>query len=296
MDEMTIRFMRRLAFLIGEIGIVIAIGEALVLRFVAGRSYDWRAALVSFVLFFGYLVSSITPLAIALPGVNWLYQHRIAQPEALGVWSFVLLFLTLEFFYYWLHRFGHRVRWFWVTHSVHHTSNDLNIWTSYRIGWTSRLMSNYIVLAPIVLLGFQPRAVFAGYSLILGYQFWIHAAWIPKLGFLEGIINTPSAHRVHHGGNVEYLNANYGAVLLIFDRLFNTYRAERADVPVRYGLAQPLYSYNPLRIAFDQLIPMVRDVLKARSLREAVKLIFGPPEWRPQSTEATTGDLSRPLA
>ena len=64
------------------------------------------------------------------------------------------------------------------------------------------------------------------------YQFWLHTTWVPKLGWLEGIVNTPSAHRVHHGSNPEYLDANYGGVLMVFDRLFGTYRAERDDVPV----------------------------------------------------------------
>lgn len=45
---------------------------------------------------------------------------------------------------------------------------------------------------------------------------------------------TPSAHRVHHGSNPEYLDKNFGSMLIVWDRLFGTYAPE--TVPVRYGL------------------------------------------------------------
>jgi sterol desaturase/sphingolipid hydroxylase (fatty acid hydroxylase superfamily) len=293
MDPKTIALVRLIALGIGVVGLIAALIEALALRFVAGRPYDWRAALISVGIFVGYVLSGLTPTAIALPGGDWLYEHRLLHPETLGVWGFVLLFFGVEFLYYWLHRLGHRVRWFWITHSVHHTSNDLNISTSYRIGWTGRIMSIYIVLAPMVWLGFLPRAVFAAYALLLGYQFWVHADWIPKLGFVEGILNTPSAHRVHHGGNIEYLDANYGGVVMIFDRIFGTYRPEIDGVPVRYGLAKPLHTYNPFRIVFSQVAPMVRDIFHARSPHELIRYVFGPPGWRPDGESATTEDLRR---
>jgi sterol desaturase/sphingolipid hydroxylase (fatty acid hydroxylase superfamily) len=230
------------------VGVTSSILEAVGLKFFAKRDFDWRAFLTSFALFFGYVfLTALIPIAIALPGAFWLYEHRLFDLSGYGVWSYVLLLLGLEFLYYWQHRFYHRVRWGWVSHVVHHTSNDLNIATSYRIGWTGKITATYFVLAPLVVLGFDPATTFAFYGALIGYQFWLHADWIPKLGFLEGILNTPSAHRVHHGGNLEYVDANYGGVLMIFDRMFGTYRPELDDVPVRYGLVVPLHTYNPFK-------------------------------------------------
>ena len=79
------------------------------------------------------------------------------------------------------------------------------------------------------------------------YQFWLHADWIPRLGWLEYVFNTPSSHRVHHARNPEYLDANYGGVLIVFDRLFGTYIAERADVPLRLrpDLASQVVAQHP---------------------------------------------------
>ncbi len=114
---------------------------------------------------------------------------------------------------------------------------------------------------PLIWLGFEPRVVFEMLSLNLLYQFWIHATWIPRLGWLEYVLNTPSAHRVHHAANLEYLDANYGGVLIVFDRLFGTYRGERDDVPCRYGLVEPMVGYNPLRIELLQWQRLGRDLL-----------------------------------
>ena len=144
---------------------------------------------------------------------------------------------------------------------------------------------------PLIWFGFDPRVVFAMLSLNLLYQFWIHATWIPKLGWLEFVLNTPSAHRVHHAANLEYLDANYGGVLIVFDRLFGTYRAERDDVPCRYGLVVPMVGYNVLRIELHQWRTLARDLLAARSLRAVVGHLAMPPGWRPDGRGATTEDL-----
>ena len=69
----------------------------------------------------------------------------------------------------------------------------------------------------------------------------------PRLGWLEGIFNTPSNHRVHHARNPEYLDANFGGVLVVFDRLFGTYIPERDDVPLRLRHRSRLPSPRAIR-------------------------------------------------
>ena len=61
-----------------------------------------------------------------------------------------------------------------------------------------------------------------------------------------------------------YIDRNYGGVLIVFDRLFGTFAAERDDLPCRYGLVTPLKSNNPIRIAFHEWLKMARD-LSARA-------------------------------
>jgi sterol desaturase/sphingolipid hydroxylase (fatty acid hydroxylase superfamily) len=140
----------------------------------------------------------------------------------------------------------------------------------------------------MIWLGFAPQAVFAALSLNLLYQFWLHTEWVPKLGWLEEVLNTPSHHRVHHASNVEYIDANYGGVLIVFDRLFGTFARERADLPCRYGLVTPLHSYNPLRIAFHEWLKLAGDLTRARSMRAVAGTLFGPPAGRPARETSTS--------
>jgi sterol desaturase/sphingolipid hydroxylase (fatty acid hydroxylase superfamily) len=270
---------------------VIASGvEAVVLARL--RSYDWRASAVSlFDLFARVAVQIFLPLSIAAPLILLAQQHRVGMIALDGATALLALFLGQEFCYYWFHRAAHRVRWFWCNHAVHHSPNELNLSAAYRIGFLGRATGSSLFYVPLIWLGFETRVVFEMLSLNLLYQFWIHATWIPRLGWLEGVINTPSAHRVHHATNLEYLDANYGGVLLVFDRLFGTYRAERDDVPCRYGLVVPMTGYNPLRIELYQWLSLGRDLLAARSLRAVLGHLAMPPGWRPDGRGTTTEDL-----
>ena len=254
--------------------------------------YDWRATGVSLLdLVTRVTIQIFLPLSIVTPLVIAAYEHRLWTIALDGWLAVLLLFVGQEFCYYWYHRAAHRVRWFWCNHSVHHSPNQLNLAAAYRIGILGRLTGTAVFFVPLVWLGFPVRVVFEVLSLNLLYQFWIHATWIPKLGWLEYVFNTPSAHRVHHAANLDYLDANYGGVLIVFDRLFGTYRAERDDLPCRYGLVTPVASYNPLKIEFGQWMLLLKDLGGARSLREIWGYLAMPPGWRPDGPGSTTEAL-----
>ncbi len=183
----------------------------------------------------GRRLTDFLPLWLAMPGGQWLYEHRLLDVNLNAWWGLLLLFFGLEFFYYWFHRLSHEMRWFWASHAVHHSSNQMNLSTACRLAWTSKIGMSLVFFLPMCALGYTPEVVVCAFGINLLYQFWIHTKWIPSLGPLEGIINTPSAHRVHHAANLEYLDANYGGVLMIFDRMLGTYIPERRDLPCRYG-------------------------------------------------------------
>jgi sterol desaturase/sphingolipid hydroxylase (fatty acid hydroxylase superfamily) len=203
-------------------------------------------------------------------------------------WVFVLCFFADDLVYYWLHRAGHECRWFWASHVVHHSSQHYNLSTALRQTWTGNLGLTFLFRVPMVLIGFPPEMVvlFAGISLV--YQFWIHTEAIDRLGPLEWVLNTPSHHRVHHATNPRYLDANYAGVLIIWDRLFGTFVAERADDPPVYGLIANLNTFNPLRIAFHEWAALFRDLSAAKSPRDALGFLFAPPGWSPDGSRLTS--------
>ncbi len=268
---------------------VFALLEALVLA--RRHAYDWKAFGVStFDLVARIVIGLVLPLSIAAPLVGWAIRHRVTTIE-LDTWQAVLLlFIGQEFCYYWYHRAAHRMRWFWGNHAVHHSPNELNLSAAFRIGLFGKLTGTTFFFIPLIWLGFDVRTVFSVLTLNLLYQFWIHATWIPKLGWLEYVLNTPSAHRVHHAANTEYLDANYGGVLIVFDRLFGTYIAERDDLPCRYGLVHPMTSYNLLHVEFAQWLSLGRDLLRARSPRAFFGYLVMPPGWVPEGEGDTTAE------
>ena len=281
----------QLLFLVSLLALAASLVEGLVLSRIGKKDYDWRATGTSLAITVLRRVTELVPLWVAMPGAFWIHEHRLFNIPMDAAWSWLLLFLGVEFFYYWFHRASHRVRWFWTNHLVHHTPNQFNLSAAYRLGWASRFIGVLGFFLPLVWLGFEPKVVAVAFVLNLLYQFWIHAAWIPRLGWLEGIVNTPSAHRVHHATNLEYLDANYGGVLMVFDRLFGTYVAEREDLPIRYGLVNPVLSYNPFRIVLLPWWELLRDLARCRSLREFAGTLFGPPGWRADGQGMTTENL-----
>lgn len=284
--------LKKLLFVFLVIAIVSALIEALILS--RRKGYDWKAMAVSIANLAGrQIVSVVLPLSLAAPILGMAWTHRLTT-MSLDTWQALLaLFVGQEFCYYWFHRASHRIRWFWCNHAVHHTPNELNLSAALRSGMFARLIGVPVFFAPLVWLGFSPQVVMATLALNLLYQFWIHATWIPKLGWLEYVLNTPSAHRVHHAANLDYLDANYGGVLCVFDRLFGTYVEEREEVPCRYGLVKPITSYNPIRIEFSQWSGLLQDLFRARSITMALGFLFMPPGWRPDGRGETTEDLRK---
>lgn len=276
---------------------VFAIAAALIEAIVLSRrkpgTYDWGGYWASLGVALGRRVTDLLPLAIAMPGGQWLYEHRLIDADINTWWGIALLFFGLEFCYYWYHRASHEVRWFWATHAVHHSPNTMSLATAYRLGWTGKITGALWFFLPLCALGYAPEVVVFAYGINLLYQFWIHTEWIPRLGFLEGIINTPSSHRVHHAANLDYLDANYGGVLVIFDRLFGTYIPEQKNLPCRYGWVHPQRSNNPFVIALQPWAVLLRDVGSARSLREVMGYLFRPPGWVPAGEGSTTADMRR---
>jgi sterol desaturase/sphingolipid hydroxylase (fatty acid hydroxylase superfamily) len=225
--------------------------EGVLLGRVKGH-YDWHAYLASAGDLGLRIVMGVLPLGVAGGALAHLWDFRVYTMPLATPWTWALLLVGQDFCYYWMHRADHRVRWLWATHAVHHSPNELNLSAAYRLGFTARLSIAPLFFAPLVLIGFPVSIVAGALALNLLYQFWLHAPWIPTLGPLEWVLNTPAHHRIHHASNPEYIDTNFGGVFIVFDRLFGSFRSEIARVPIRYGLVEPIESYNPLRVGLHE--------------------------------------------
>ncbi|MEU1837870.1 sterol desaturase family protein [Micromonospora chersina] len=193
-------------------------------------------------------------------------------------WTWVIVFFADDLAYYWFHRLHHEVRVLWASHVVHHSSVYYNLSTALRQSWTP--MTSLPFWLPLALLGIPPWMIFLQQSISLLYQFFLHTERVGVLARpVEFIFNTPSHHRVHHGSNAEYLDRNYGGILIVWDRLFGSFEPERA--PARYGLTKNIQTYNPLRVATHEFAAIWSDVRHATSWRHRLGYLFGRPGWQP---------------
>ncbi|MBS2019008.1 MAG: sterol desaturase family protein [Deltaproteobacteria bacterium] len=223
-------------------------------------------------------VTAINAGVFALAKLLW--PHRVTDLGT-GALAWAVAIVGWDFAYYWHHRIEHECRLFWASHVNHHSSQHFNLSTALRQPWTP--FTSMVFFPPLALLGVAPWMIMVAGGVNLIYQYWVHTELVGRMpAWFEWVFNTPSHHRVHHGANPEYLDRNYGGILIVWDRLFRSFEPERARVV--YGLTKNITSYNPFVIAFHEYAAIARDVLGAKSLREGLGVIFRGPGWRPPST------------
>lgn len=237
----------------------------------------------------------IVPLGI----YAWIVEHGAlwSLPKDQW-WVWVSGLLLYDFLYYWLHRMGHETNLLWAAHVVHHQSEEYNLTTALRQTSSGGLFG-WIFYLPMAVLGF-PLDVFIIIALIdLLYQFWIHTQQIDKLGWFDRVFVSPSNHRVHHAVNDQYLDKNYGGILILWDRLFGTFMEEQTDDPVVFGTRSPLRSWNPVWANLEVYQAVALDAWRARSWWDKCRIWLMPPGWKPAELLARypskSFDIQRPI-
>jgi sterol desaturase/sphingolipid hydroxylase (fatty acid hydroxylase superfamily) len=257
------------------------------------RGADLRASLSMGVL---AIVVEILPRLAALAVMVELHDisplRDVVQRQW---WAWLLLFFLEDMTFYWFHRSNHEVRLFWAGHVNHHSSQYFNFGTALRQGVGERI-HKFLFWLWLPLLGFDPAMIITMISLSLFYQFWIHTRTVGRLHpWVEAVFNTPSHHRVHHGSNVRYLDRNHGGVLIIWDKLFGTFSAERDDDPVVYGLTKNIETDNIFWVAVHEYVAIWRDVKRADNWRDRLRYVFMAPGWSHDGPDKRANVLRRAL-
>ncbi len=272
--------------------IALVLIEMVAVRLGARGDYDWRDTFTSLTMGFGSTMAAVVFGGTIVAAYSATARfHLFAIPVTW--WAGALCFVLDDLLYYTFHRSAHRVRWFWASHVIHHSSQHYNLTTALRQTWTGFFSLSFAFRLPLLLIGFDVRLVLfvAGVNLI--YQFWVHTEAVRRLPApLEWLLNTPSHHRVHHGSNPRYLDRNYGGVFIIWDRLFGTFEAEDDAEPVRYGLVHNVASFSPVVTATHEWVAIARDVRAAQRWHGRWMAIAGPPGWR-EDGASTTADAIR---
>ena len=243
--------------------------------------YDFEDTRTSLLMGSGNVVVNVVWKLAVVTVYAALYELTPMRLDAGDWWVWVLLFFGDDLAYYWFHRVSHESRVFWASHVVHHSSQHYNLSTALRQTWVP--MTYLPFWLPLLLLGFAPWMVLLAQSWSLIYQFFLHTERVGRLPRpLEAVLNTPSHHRVHHGANEQYLDRNYGGILVVWDRLFRSFEPEGERV--QYGLTTNIRTFNPVKVAFHEYGALWRDLRSTRSWRVRWNLLLRGPGYKPPPT------------
>jgi sterol desaturase/sphingolipid hydroxylase (fatty acid hydroxylase superfamily) len=240
----------------------------------------------------GSLIIGIFTKAIELIIYSYLNKFALFKIEDSIWYWWIVLIIADDFVYYWFHRFAHEVRFFWGSHSVHHSSEEYNFSVALRQTWVDPFY-NFIFWVPLALIGFPAPMMLLIKEAAKIYGFYSHTTVVKKLGILEYIFCTPSHHRVHHAVNIKYLDRNHGNIFIVWDRLFGTFEEEK-ESPV-FGLTENIKTNNLPKIVSHEYKALWKDVKKAPDLKTKLKYIFMPPGWTHNGELKTSNELRRKL-
>lgn len=236
--------------------------------------YDTKETIGTILSGIGNLVINFFIKALLVYGTVLAYNF-VPWRMPLVWWTLIPCSIAYDLFSYWAHRISHFNRFFWATHVLHHSGEHYNLTVSFRQSWIQHFKIFFFV--PVALMGFHPVIFFITYQVAVLFQFWQHTEYIRKLHpVIEYFIATPSNHRVHHGSDAKYIDKNFGAMFIIWDRMFGTYQKEE-EKPT-YGITNKLeQKLNPFYLNFHELRDIYRDMKKAKGFRSKMFYLFGSP-------------------
>lgn len=192
-------------------------------------------------------VNLLLPMTCVAAGV-WAAEQGwgLAHAWSLPTWAvFVLAFLVLDLTRYSAHYLQHRLPWLWRLHRVHHTDHDVDFTTSVRFHPLELLYITVLNVAVIVALGLPALAIVLYEAVAFFVNTFNHGN--VRMGaradrVLRWVLVTPDMHRIHHSARGGEYNANLGALLPWWDRLFGTYVHASADEQGTMALGLDAYA------------------------------------------------------
>tara|TARA_R110000868_G_scaffold136049_1_gene348783 strand:- start:7048 stop:8280 length:1233 start_codon:yes stop_codon:yes gene_type:complete len=222
--------------------------------------------------------TNVVVATMFFPAYSWINNNfALTNPEASWM-SFVLLFLGVDFLFYWFHRAGHSINILWAAHMPHHSTEELNYAVALRASFTQRAASFFFYWPMALFFPAQWVLPMVAFHLIL--QLIPHTRIVPKLPiWIESWLNTPSHHRVHHACNKQYRNKNFGGFIIIWDKIFGSWVEEKEEP--YFGVTTPPRTWDPVAINIQWWKFLFDDMIATKNWFDKIRLWFMPIGWRP---------------
>jgi sterol desaturase/sphingolipid hydroxylase (fatty acid hydroxylase superfamily) len=219
-----------------------------------------------------FVAAQLVMRGVTLAAYGAVHARAVAGPFEPEPLTIVLVLLALDAIYYAQHRLEHRVPLLWAVHAVHHQSLDYNLSVSLRVGALAGTTTLLFHL-PLAIFGVSP-ALYAVASTLhaLGVA-TLHARTTRTLG-PGRLFNAPAFHRVHHGAEIEYVDKNFGGLLLLFDRVFGTFAPY--DREPTFGVLGEPSPRDPITANTAPFALLLERTRRAPRLSQKLRALF----WR----------------
>lgn len=264
---------------------VLVLGEKFYGHWKGNDTLPWMDAISSAYSGFTFLMRLLLGYGITIVSYQYMVEHLAIFHFETTWLTYVITFIVLDFQGYWAHRLSHEINVFWNRHLIHHSSEEYNLAVALRQTISDIVQVYFFLSIPAALLGLSAEVIATVLPVFTFAQYWYHTRQIGKLGFLEHIIVTPSHHRVHHAMNPLYLDKNYSAIFIIWDKLFGTFQEELESEPPVFGITRPSQTYNPITINFEHMALLIKDAWRAPRWADKLTIWFRPTGWRPEGFE-----------
>ncbi|CCH51365.1 fatty acid hydroxylase [Fibrisoma limi BUZ 3] len=224
-----------------------------------------------------YLSISAVAYCIAL-----FEEHALLKTTLTWYW-FLYGYVVWELAHFVYHYLGHKVRLLWCLHATHHAPEDMNLSVTYAHFFLEAPYADVIRTTICLLLGVNPPLLFLIMFIDGTWGSFIHVGENllkdGRLGFLNGILLTPSHHRVHHAKNPLYMDTNFCNLLPIWDKAFGTLQTEEKELPIEYGISRQIRRGHFGDAYFGEFYALFNDIRRAPGLKNKLLYVVMPPGW-----------------
>jgi sterol desaturase/sphingolipid hydroxylase (fatty acid hydroxylase superfamily) len=163
--------------------------------------------------------------AAAFAGAHGIGLFRLVPAP---VWAMLAIYLLARSLAaYGFHRASHRLAWLWRIHRVHHSDRFVDLSTAFRNHPFELLCALVLAALTTGALGVPLPIVVVGELILFAPALWTHANLSLPRALERGagwLVVTPAVHLRHHSSLKAECDSNYGELLVLWDRLFGSYR------------------------------------------------------------------------
>ena len=174
-----------------------------------------------------FLVLFVVPAEALL---SWIYYGVLGLEKVTVIAGLPLaaqiaiVILVSDFMLYIAHFLRHKVSLIWQFHQVHHSQEQLNVFTTSRIHPGDFIAIAVIRFLPFAMLDLRVAIpAFMAWTVISkAWEVFTHSNVRTNMGPLKYVLVTPQSHRIHHSALPEHQDKNFGTIFSIWDFIFGT--------------------------------------------------------------------------